>query len=244
MSRRLDRAIKDFHESIDDHYINSQLDGQKLKQSPWPDTRYESRERAAIVKLLSTPLSDLDEAQAMKLRIKFIHNLARYCERQENRDLNSRTEMALRPSGPDDDLDVDRKRFLSNTDTHESRERSSLSPSENAKHPPCTVKKGKDNDDVVELDQNSSPIKFDSLVCLICLANKEQLLALLRKRFAVQKHIDKHAADGIFDDGFKCRDRHCSTWIYGIGHYMNHAGNIHGEWHQVKRDRYINAPNK
>ncbi|KAF2180858.1 hypothetical protein K469DRAFT_590896, partial [Zopfia rhizophila CBS 207.26] len=45
---------------------------------------YEFPERAVITGLLSQPLNELEGEQAMKLRIKFIHNLVKYSHRVES----------------------------------------------------------------------------------------------------------------------------------------------------------------
>lgn len=241
--RRLDQAIKDFHENIDDHYIDSQLDGYKLDNFKRSETRYEFRERATIIKLLSTPLSDLEESEAMKVRIKFIHNLARYCERQESRDFGAKTGLALRPATQSWSRPVDRKRPVSDTEEgSKPRKRFSSSPSENTKLALCVVEREAEDSYIVELDQKSSPTKFDDLICLICLANNreqswEQGIRPFAKKYTLQKHIDKHAANGAFDKDFQCGDINCSSQISGFGHYMNHAGSVHGVWHQVKRVR-------
>ena len=83
--KRLDRAIQDFHDSIDTIEVNKQLDGITTTNILiQPTIRYEIRERATIVGLLSQPIDELDEEKALKIRTKFIRNLVRLCQRQES----------------------------------------------------------------------------------------------------------------------------------------------------------------
>ncbi len=77
------QAIKDFHEEIDTYYIETQLNGAAMPDMSRPVIDYEFPERADITKLLSQPLTKLDESLAMQLRAEFISNLSAYCFRQE-----------------------------------------------------------------------------------------------------------------------------------------------------------------
>lgn len=51
---------------------------------PTPTREYELKERAAIVKLLDTPLGELDDDKALEVRIAFVDNLAIIYNRQES----------------------------------------------------------------------------------------------------------------------------------------------------------------
>lgn len=87
--RKLNQVIHDFHNRIDDDDdINKQLEGNTGTSTlPRFGIHFEFRERAIIGRLLTRPLNELREAQAIKLRIKFIKSLARYCSRQESRNV-------------------------------------------------------------------------------------------------------------------------------------------------------------
>ncbi|KAI9868969.1 MAG: hypothetical protein M1813_002792 [Trichoglossum hirsutum] len=77
---RLDRALQDFHDSIDTIEINKQLNGSATADVLISSTvQYELRERAAIMKLLSQQLDELDEENVLKIRTVFICNLAKLC---------------------------------------------------------------------------------------------------------------------------------------------------------------------
>jgi hypothetical protein len=84
--RKEDQAILDFHDTIDDYDIERQLNGNgKVDLPARSAVPYEFPERAVIAKLLPQPLHELEEEQAMKLRMKFIRNLVKYCHRVESR---------------------------------------------------------------------------------------------------------------------------------------------------------------
>ena len=75
--KRLDQAIQDFHDSVDTIEVNKQLHGITATGIlTRPAIQYELRERTTIVRLLSQPLDDPDEEKALKIRAKFIRNLA------------------------------------------------------------------------------------------------------------------------------------------------------------------------
>lgn len=80
--KRFFQAVRDFHESADTEEINKQLRGE-------PATviltllivEYEFKERAIVAGLLFQPIDFKD----VRIRVKFIRNMAKLCHQQETR---------------------------------------------------------------------------------------------------------------------------------------------------------------
>lgn len=74
-NERLNQAIRDFHNTINEIEIDKQLDGTAgpviLTR---PVARHELRERTAIVGMIGVSLNLLDEGQALRVRAKLIFN--------------------------------------------------------------------------------------------------------------------------------------------------------------------------
>ncbi|KAF2254792.1 hypothetical protein BU26DRAFT_500479 [Trematosphaeria pertusa] len=76
-NKRLEQAIKDFHDSIDTIEIDRQLDGTNQQEILTPQiTRQELRERANVARLMSKSMADFDDERALRMRIRFTQNLA------------------------------------------------------------------------------------------------------------------------------------------------------------------------
>ena len=75
---RLEKAIHEFHDSIDTIEIASQLSGKAaIEVLTLPTAEFEIRERATIAAMLFKPFKN------GKARIKFVYTLAQLCHRQE-----------------------------------------------------------------------------------------------------------------------------------------------------------------
>ena len=75
-----DQVILNFHNAIDDHDIERQLSDSIGTDIPTHSAvQYEFYKCSAIAKLLSQPLNKLKERHVIKLHIKFICNLVKYC---------------------------------------------------------------------------------------------------------------------------------------------------------------------
>ncbi|KAI9765129.1 MAG: hypothetical protein M1840_007836 [Geoglossum simile] len=205
---RLGKALRDFHDSIDTIEINKQLDGitaaDILTQSTIQD---ELRERAIVAKLLSQPLDALNEERALKIHVKFIRNLARlYQLREVDNDEAKGLKGALR-----------RKRKLSETDD------------EGVGKSPRLLKAAFDDaenvqDDDVRIIQNLYPMGFACPVCLICIGNEQlpyaERMRPFRRKYTLQRHLNTHLQQGVFDGGFEYKHVYYSERLQGIMQFI------------------------
>jgi hypothetical protein len=81
----LEKTIDEFHETVHTLEVDRQMRG--ILPAPGvliPSTiKYELTERAVVARLLFQPLDDLDEDQALQVRIKLVQNLVQLSKRQE-----------------------------------------------------------------------------------------------------------------------------------------------------------------
>ncbi|KAF2179944.1 hypothetical protein K469DRAFT_715808 [Zopfia rhizophila CBS 207.26] len=237
--RKEDQAVLDFHDAIDDYDIERQLNGNVRADLPTRSTvQYEFRERAVIAKLLSQPLNELEEEQAMKLRMKFIRNLVKYCTRQESRlDGTPREAIGVRLLSEGGQCVIGLKRVASDTDVgaHQQAKRPRKeicldSPIQEGPNQTRSLDQTKEED--VEII-SSVPMTFTDPVCLLCI--REGRIRRFKKKDSLGKHVNNHKAEGAFKQGFFCWDPSCSEWIEGEGHFKNHAALKHGVRHPVQR---------
>jgi hypothetical protein len=190
--QRLRRAIRDYHETIDEIEIGQQLSGLAVPEIlTRPAAQYELRERVRIVKLMSTPLNELDESEGLQMRIKFVHNLARLCHRQE-----SRKSSPIKRPEPHEGVQ-DPKRMRSLTGVHDWSE-------------PCTPSKACDSvveeAEDVELIDKAYPMRFERPICLICIGDeqksREKHLRPFARKDVLKRHLNLHVKHGVFKDGF------------------------------------------
>lgn len=201
--------------------------------------QYEFRERAVVANLLSQPLHELEEEQAMKLRMKFIRNLVKYCHRQESRPSGTpREAIGVRLLSEGGHFGIGQKRAASDTDVgaHQrpkrTREEVCLdSPIQEGLDRMRSFDQTKEED--VEII-SSMPMTFTDHVCLLCIGIGRS--RRFKKNDSLGKHVDRHKAEGAFEQGFFCWDRSCLEWIEGEGHFKNHALR-HGVRHPVERYR-------
>jgi Protein of unknown function (DUF3435) len=236
--QRRKQAIRDFHDTIDEIEINRQLDGIPIPEIlTRPVTQYELRERASIVSLMSLSLNELDEEQALKIRIKFVYKLSRLCHRQESRWFSPCRRIPTQACGE--------KRAVSYVDNAKAPKRLRLSvPEPNDSLSPQALENVEENGDVdsasikvedVEALQDSYPIAFTYPVCLICIGDErfsyEERIRPFARKDSLQRHINLHVKNGEFDQRMECNHPNCSDWLDNVQHFMSHAARIHGVFH-------------
>jgi hypothetical protein len=157
--------------------------------------RYKFRERATIAKILSQPLSELDEAHALKLRVRFIHNLAIYCYRQESRRHKAISKsMPFRFKDEEEKGEFGPKRCLNDCDNARTR-KWPKAPKE-VSYTESPFQESRDNtrsiipikEEDIKIIQNLYPMAFTGLVCLICISNEKLLMAKPTRLFVKKGH--------------------------------------------------------
>jgi hypothetical protein len=154
------------------------------------------------------------------MRIKFVHNLARLCHRQESRKSNP-----IKRPKPNEGVQ-DPKRMRSLTGVHDWSE--PCTPSK-----PCdsVVKEAED----VELIDEPYPISFKRPICLIYIGNeqksREEHLRPFARKDALKRHLNLHVKQGVFKDRFRYKHPECSVWLQTVKHYLRHTATVHGVWH-------------
>jgi len=242
--KRLDQAIQDFHDSIDTIEVNKQLDGVTAADILiQPTIQYELRERATIAKLLSQSFDKLDEERALKIRAKFIRNLARLCQRQESRWSAALHHQKLQlnrfKGGEAEKLKgaPGRKRKLSETGDGDARKSPRLlkvafDDAENVHQPQDKTRTILPvQDDSVGIIQNLYPMVFTYPVCLICIGNEQlsyaERMRPFKRKYTLQKHLNAYIQQGVFDMEFECKHAYCSERVFGITLFKNHAARVH-----------------
>ena len=86
-------------------------------------------------------------------------------------------------------------------------------------------------DDDTEIIQNSYPMTFTCLICLICIGNEQLSYAKrmrpFKRKYTFQKHLNTHLQQGVFDTELECKHPYCSEQVLGITHFKNHAARVH-----------------
>jgi hypothetical protein len=236
--QRRKQAIRDFHDTIDEIEINRQLDGVAIPEIlTRPVTQYELREHTTIVRLISLPLNELDEEQALKTRIKFVYKLSRLCHRQESRWFSPCRRIPTQARGE--------KHAVSDVDNAKAPKRLRLSVLEpHDSVGPQALENVEKNGDVdsasikvedVEPLQDSYPIVFTYPVCLICIGDEqfsyEERIRPFARKDSLQRHINLHVEKGVFNQGMECKHPNCSDWLDDVQHFMSHAARIHHVFH-------------
>lgn len=218
--QRLKKAIRTFHDTIDEIEINRQLNGIAVPEILMrPAAQYELRERASIVKLLPVSLNDLEEPEALRVRIKFVHKLAGLCHRQE-----SRKYVPVKRLVPSDDVQGSKRLQRSKID--DSAEPCSASAAHNS-----VIIKLED----VEVADEAYPMRFEHSICLICIGDeqksREEHLRPFARKDSMKRHLNLHVKHGVFENKFQCKHPKCSVWLETVQHFMNHAATVHNVWH-------------
>jgi hypothetical protein len=235
--QRRKQAIRDFHDTIDEIEINRQLDGTDVPEIlTRPATRYELRERAAIVRLMSLSLNELDEEQALQTRIKFVYKLSRLCHRQESRRFKPYTDIQTQAHR--------KKRTSSEAGDATARKRPRLARGPNTSDgSPALENAGKKGDvdsasikvEDIEPLQDSYPMAFTYPVCLICIGDErssyEERIRPFARKDSLQRHMNLHVKKGVFDQRMECKHPNCSDWLDDVQHFMSHAARIHHVFH-------------
>jgi hypothetical protein len=135
--------------------------------------QYEFRERAVVANLLSQPLQELEEEQAMKLRMKFIRNLVKYCHRQESRPCGTpREAIGVRLLSEGGHFRIGQKRAASDTDVgaHQrpKRTREEVCLDSSIQEGLDRMRSFDQTQEDVEII-SSMPMTFTDHVCLLCI---------------------------------------------------------------------------
>ncbi|KAI9861117.1 MAG: hypothetical protein M1813_005546 [Trichoglossum hirsutum] len=193
--------------------------------------------------LLSLSFDECNEERALKIRAKFIRNLAGLCQRQESRWSAASHYQKLQLNRFKDDEAkklkgvLGRKQKLSETGDGDARKSSRLlkvafDDAENIQQPqdkPCTILPVQyDN---VGIIQNPYSMVFTYLICLICIGNEQlsyaERMHLFKRKYTLQKHLNVHIQQGVFDMEFECKHAYCSERVLGITLFKNHAARVH-----------------
>lgn len=220
-TKRLQKAIREFHDTIDEIEIRRQLNGIAVPAIlTRPAAQYELRERASIVKLMPTSLSELEVSEALNARIKFVHKLARLCDRQESRKFSP-----LKRARPCDGVQPS-KRARSAEGTNDSSELCSMTKADNLPH----VKV-----EDVEVVDETYPMKLNKPICSICIGDeqksREEHLQPFARKDSLKKHLNIHIKCGVFKNKFVCKHPNCTAWLETVQDFMNHAATVHNVWH-------------
>jgi hypothetical protein len=236
--RKKDQAILDFHNTIDDYDIETQLDDTVSSKLPTRSSvKYEFPERAVIANLLSRPLNELPEEKARRLRMEFVCNLVSYCSRMESRQ-DELSSVTLRVQSP-----IERCHPQSRKRKADDNE---FNPELQVQRPTQEVRSALVTQEGARLIWTPTQteemqvtmgiqMKFTDLVCLLCIGAGK--LHQFKKKESLGKHIDCHKAEGVFKQGFQCQHPSCSDWIEGEGSFKQHAALKHGVCHPVPRSR-------
>ncbi|KAI9856251.1 MAG: hypothetical protein M1813_009170 [Trichoglossum hirsutum] len=86
-------------------------------------------------------------------------------------------------------------------------------------------------DDDVEVVQNPYPMVFTYPVCLICIGNEQlsytERICPFKWKYTLQKHLNTHVQQRVFDTEFECKHAYCSERVLGIRRFKNHAARVH-----------------
>jgi hypothetical protein len=202
---RLNRAIQEFHDTIDTIEINNQLRGIKPTEVLAPSTiEYELKERATAAKLFFQSLDDLDESQVFQIRAKLVRNLIRLCKRQE-------TPRPYKASTPR------RRQHIAYEDGHV----------EDIRGP----NKAFQPDDTSKGFHKQS--EGTALCCPFCRCDKEAGPRKRNFSFAridgLRKHIrEQHLDPRVPNEELICPFQGCSAYLAGTMHFFNHSKHKHG----------------
>ena len=222
-NKRLAKAIKDYHATIDTLYIERQRAGAAVPKVARPHVKFEFPERAKIAELLPQRLSGLDESQAMQLRIEFIDNLSSYCFRNESQ--RARVQRNSAPGHLDNKIISGTKRRLSSdNDTRAQKMRKPSQLDSNLGQSSSAPLLG-----VSGVGQR--PEVYTEPTCLRCLRP-------FASRDSLRRHVELHIYNGDFKQRFQCGDPCCSAWIDGHVHFQIHSERIHGVRHAWKRSAW------
>lgn len=251
--QRLNQIIREFHDSIDTIEITKQISGHAAADILTPPAiEFELQERAAIANMLFTPIQD------DTTRVKFVCTLIKLCRRQETRQPkaskrkdaewdaytggNSSKRIKI-GSIPDKGLrDSDPLRHVTRPKASKRKEIEwdDGHPSTRTDVGRISAKDLRDSESlqlVTTVETQSLPdfsIRPPYPLCLICVGNEEftyeRRLKPWRKD-SLKRHIKVHFKETQYQDKFECRHPACSEKLYGIGHFMRHALDVHGVCH-------------
>ncbi|KAF2008362.1 hypothetical protein BU24DRAFT_469047 [Aaosphaeria arxii CBS 175.79] len=213
--KRLEKAIREFHTSIDSVEIARQLDGKPTTDLlTKPAVSFELRERAVIAHMLFKPFEN------EKARVRFITNFARLCKRQEMRRpvtlKRKRVEFVVSASGE--------------ANPQKCREIGRLN-----RGLPCQSGEVTQEPDLSECEEVQArqlyPMVSPYPICLFCIGNErlsyEQRTKPWPRKDVLNKHVDTHFRNPEFQGEFTCRHPSCSCKLNGKMHFKRHSLEVH-----------------
>lgn len=234
---RLDKAIHEFHDSVDTNEIARQLNGTPATEVlTLPTVEFEIRERATIAGMLFQPFKN------DKARIKFIYALARLCHRQETRQPKAskqkKTDFVIF-KGSNTSFATKRKKF---TDGFENVLKDPTPNHTASDKIPQGAEAAKQESGISEVDQVETiqyphlyPMVLPHPVCLICIGNDEfsheRRMRSIPRKDVLKKHVESHFEQPEYQREFECRHPKCSMRLEGIMHFKRHACDVHGVFH-------------
>ncbi|KZM27296.1 uncharacterized protein EKO05_0008727 [Ascochyta rabiei] len=223
----LDKAIREFHDSVDTIKVARQLSGKAAGEVlTLPAAEFELKERATIASMLFRPFEN------DKTRVEFVRTSARLCQLQETRQpkaLKRKMEQFVAVG----DNGVLSLRKCSKG--HPSLEVFSLPQCRNGEtvdHDPGASR----SEEPKEVQcQHTYPIVLHQPVCLICIGNKEftydRRMRHIPRKDVLNKHVETHFRLPEYQMEFQCRHPHCCAILHGVSHFKRHALEIHGVSH-------------
>jgi hypothetical protein len=225
--QRFDKAILDFHESVDTIEIARQLSRNTATDVlALPTVEFEIRERATVAGMLFKPFTN------DKARTKFIHALARLCRRQETpkRRVLKRNQPDFVMFQANDTPYRNKRKKIDATLTNVSNNRKSPEHqhSQTVKLELSTFEA--DDNELVECP-HLYPTVLPHPVCLICIGNDEFMyerrMRPIPRKDVLKKHVESHFRLPEFQSGFQCRHPRCSELLVDIKHFKRHAFDVH-----------------
>ncbi|KAK4934783.1 hypothetical protein LTR10_024040 [Elasticomyces elasticus] len=234
-TRRLREAIREFHDNVDGHEIDRQLDGlMQIDGSIRAGAEMELPERALVAQFITLSPDDCRTYEALGGRVGFVDAMVKLCLCQEGRRYRSAV---------DDDLDGPSGNGLI-ARTLEHRPLRGLEPrlQETGSSRASAIDAGGDKSHGLEVGQHvlrdpggSAALTFHSPICLICIGEQgwsaKARLTRFSRRSTLKRHLRIHTTAGQFKSPFRCRVPGCRDVIRNMKHYMNHSAQVHSVFH-------------
>jgi hypothetical protein len=249
----LDKTIDEFHETVHILEVDRQMRG--ILPAPGvliPSTiKYELEERAAVARLLFQPLDDLDEDQAIQVRIKLVQNLVQLSKRQEtphsykmssgrkSKDawLNIEPHEQCRPlceisvilgmeaiEPPQADVDL----LDWEADSMAPMQRKEWWPVASADWDTKTLVDDEPDADPVALMELEEQLTDPMLYCPFCKwcdkeAGPQKRAYIFSRSDSLERHLRvQHLNNRAPDEGFDCPYEGCSAFLGGVMHFLSH----------------------
>ena len=234
-ARRLREAIREFHDNVDGHEIDRQLDGPTQSHgSTRAAAEMELPQRALVAQFITLSPDDSRTYEALGGRVGFVDALVKLCFCQEGRRYRSAV---------DDDLDGP-SGFGSTVRTSKHRPLRGLEDSLVAPglRRASAIDPVGDKSQGLEIGQHAlrdpggpAALTFPSPVCLICIGEQgwsaKARLKTFSRKSTLKRHLHIHTKAGQFIRPFRCRVPGCRHVIQNMTHYMNHSAQVHSVFH-------------